>query len=163
MIAALPSWSDQWWPPRFDGQDVTNSTLQRAFASHPPLKAWMHKVLSVQRSTPKWASVDDMLAEYVRLTTRALFLNDVLAIDMDDQLRSHLHDDSDLWWDPAGRDATRKSLQELKANRIEMDPSGGMNVTVKEHMITAARVNRAAAAAAARRAVEAAPAARSRE
>ena len=118
-ILVLTSWPDP-WPPLFDDQKLVNSTLQRAFGQHPPLKAWVHAMMSSGK-TPNWGSVDDLLSEYVKLTTRALFLSDVLTIDVQDQfLHGRYESGPDL-------DSARSTLRTLKQSRARLDPSGGVN------------------------------------
>lgn len=68
------------WPPL----DVTNSTLQKAFASDPPLKDWLHDRLHHARPIT-WSSVDDLLIDYVQWMKHALFMNDIVTIDAEDQ------------------------------------------------------------------------------
>ena len=72
------------WPPSFDSRNVTNSTLQKAFASHPQLKSWLHHVIHGGRDG-NWASVDDLLIDYVQRMKHAVFINDIVTIDAEDQ------------------------------------------------------------------------------
>tara|TARA_B100000768_G_scaffold167547_1_gene171734 strand:- start:736 stop:1170 length:435 start_codon:yes stop_codon:yes gene_type:complete len=81
LVLALPSP----WPPRFESKHLTNQTLQRAYASHPPLRAWVRAVLAHRR--PTWDSVDSLLDEYVTITRHALFVQDVDSIQLEEDLR----------------------------------------------------------------------------
>ena len=134
MLSRIP----QQWTPEFDSQHLTNQTLQRAFASHPPLRRWVHQVINAR--SPDWRSIDDLLIDYMSSTTRALFVQDVVAIDTEHQLRQDLESKRkevlrlNLKHDPSGRDwdtdrilALKKNIALLKSNRVAMDPSGGVN------------------------------------
>ena len=130
--------SPQPWSPKFESQHLTNQTIQSAFASHPPLRAWVHAVIHTR--TADWHSVDDLLNDYVSSTTRALFLHDVVAIDTEYALRQALErkdkevlrlnpgkDPNGRNWDTEGITQLKEKMSALKIARVKVDPSGGLN------------------------------------
>ena len=143
LVLAFPSP----WPPQFESKDLTNQTLQRAYASHPPLRAYVRAVLA--KRSPSWDSVDALVDEYVAATRRVLFVQDVASINLEEDLRYQvgLRDreverlrldpkanprewkNTDGW--PITHQITRlgEQLAELKDARAKSDPSGGVNKT----------------------------------
>ena len=119
LLAAFPDP----WPPRFDSRDVTNSTLQKAFATHPPLKDWLRRVINGGRQEVTWASVDDLLIDYVQSTRRALFINDIVTIDAEDQLLNARSND-DVDDDFEYKNDLKQRVHRHKEARARMDPNG---------------------------------------
>ena len=127
------------WLGQFDSQHLTNQTLQSAFASHPPLRAWVHAVINA-RSSVDWHSVDDLIKDYMSSTTRALLIHDVIAIDTEYMLRQDLErkdkevlrlnpgkDPNGRNWDTERITQLKEKMSTLKTARVKMDPSGGLN------------------------------------
>ena len=114
------------WPPRFDSLDLTNRTMQRVYASHPPLRAWVRAVLAKGR--PTWKSVDDLLDQYVSATRSGLFVQDVWTINLEEDLRKQDPTDGGRrsGW---GMQELKYELESLKKSRMQTDPSGGVNMT----------------------------------
>ena len=81
LMMALPSP----WPPQFESKHITNQTLQRAYASHPPLRAYVRAILT--QGSPRWDSVDALVYEYVAATRRVLFVQDLLSFKLEEDLR----------------------------------------------------------------------------
>lgn len=68
-----------------------------------------------------WASVDDLLIDYVQSTRRALFINDIVTIDVEDQLlNARSNDDHDFEY----KNDLKQRVHRHKEARARMDPNG---------------------------------------
>ena len=144
LVLALPST----WPPQFESKDLTNQTLQRAYTSHPPLRAYVRAVIAHGRS-PSWDSVDALIDEYVAATRRGLFVQDLVSINLEEDLRYKVGlrdreverlrldpkasprewENTDGWPITDEIHNLKNQLAELKDARAKEDPSGGVNKT----------------------------------